>query len=76
MILSKFSVWLRETARLYLRYMAVALGSIPFAIGAAVARQAGWNEHVILPIALLFGLATAFALWKWMGEWRVKPNRA
>ena len=56
--------------------MAVALGSVPFAVGAAWAKQAGWNGRVILPLALLCGVATAFALWKWMGDWQLKPKVA
>jgi len=45
---SRFATWSRETARLYVRYMAVALGSVPFAVGAAWAKQAGWNEHIVV----------------------------
>jgi hypothetical protein len=56
----KFSTWLRETARLYLRYMAVAFGCVPFAVGAAWAKQAGWNERVIVPVLLCLAFITAF----------------
>src|SRR5450432_2210980 len=37
---ANFSVWLRETGRLYLRYMAVGVASVPFASAAVFAKQA------------------------------------
>jgi hypothetical protein len=71
---ANFSVWLRETGRLYLRYMAVGVASIPFAAGAIFAKQAGWNERIALPILLSLGVISASLVWKWMGDWQIQPD--
>jgi hypothetical protein len=70
----KFSTWLRETVRLYLRYTAIALGGIPFALAATWAKQAHWHERIILPVVSVCAVAIAFALWKWMGDWQLRPK--
>jgi UDP-GlcNAc:undecaprenyl-phosphate GlcNAc-1-phosphate transferase len=73
---SRFATWSRETAGLYVRYMAVALGSVPFAVGAAWAKRLGWNEHIVVPLALVCGFTTAFPLWKLTGDGQVEPRIA
>lgn len=70
---ANFSVWLRESGRLYLRYMAVGVASLPFAAGAAFAKEAGWNERIALPILLSLGIISASLVWRWLGDWRIRP---
>ena len=70
------STWLRETARLYLRYMAVAAASIPFSVAAVWASRTGWHDRLVLSSTLISGLATAFVIWKWLGDWQLKPRLA
>jgi hypothetical protein len=69
----KFFTWLRETGRLYLRYMAVGLCGTLFATLYALGKNAGWDERVILPVALACAFATALFVWKWMGDWQERP---
>ena len=71
---ANFSVWLRESGRLYLRYMAVGVASLPFAAGAAFAKEAGWNERIALPILLSLGIISASLVWRWLGDWRIWPE--
>jgi hypothetical protein len=71
---SKLSVWLREAGRLYLRYMAVGVASIPFAAGAAFAKQAGWNERIALPVLLSLGVISASLIWRRLGDWQIRPE--
>jgi hypothetical protein len=71
---SNFSVWLRETARLYLRYMAVGLVSLPFAFVLARAAQVGWNLRILLPVMGGCGFGAAFWVWRRMGSWQIKPK--
>lgn len=70
---STLSVSLRETARLYLRYMTVGLVSIPLAVLYAWAKRANWNTVAVLAGLLLLGLVSAFFTWRRMGAWQVKP---
>ena len=67
---SNFSIWLRETARLYLRYTAVGLIGIPLALLYAGARRAGWNMAVVSATLLLLGFVSAFMVWRWLGNWQ------
>jgi hypothetical protein len=69
-----FSTWLRETARLYLRYMAVAAASIPFSVVAVWAARAGWHGRLVLSLTFVSGLSTAFVIWKWLRDWQLKPT--
>jgi len=68
---SSFSVWLRETARLYLRYVAVGLIGIPIALLYALARRADWNMSVVGAMLFLLGFVCAFLLWRWLGTWQM-----
>ena len=68
----RLSIWLRETGRLYLRYMAVALVSSPFAVLYVLGSGARWNQRVLLPVTLTCALSAAFAVWKWLGTWQEK----
>lgn len=68
---SNFSVWLRETARLYLRYGAVGVASIPFALAWAWAARVGWNPKAAFPILAMLTLAVASAVWRRMGNWQI-----
>ncbi len=70
----RFSTWLRETGRLYLRYMAVALASVPLAAGVAWSKHAGWNEHIVVSVSLTLGVITAFLILKVLGRWQVEPE--
>src|SRR5438876_12376030 len=70
----KFSVWLRETVRLYLRYMAVGLIGAPLALVYGLAVQAGWKQKVLLPLLAVFGIVAASVVWKWLEDWQVKPQ--
>jgi hypothetical protein len=68
-----FSVWLRETARLYLRYTAVGLVGIPLTLLYALAKRADWNTSIVMPGLLLLGFFSAFFLWQRLGDWQVEP---
>jgi hypothetical protein len=70
----KFSVWLRETARLYLRYMVVGLVGIPLALVFAIAARTGWNVRVMLPLLVVCGFAAVAWVWRRMGDWQIKPQ--
>ena len=63
-----FSVSLRETARLYLRYMMVGLVSVPLALFYAWAKHANWNASVVITGLLLLGLVSTFFVWRRLGE--------
>jgi len=69
---SNFSVWLRETARLYLRYMVVGLVGIPLALVYAWAKRANWNVSMVMAGTFLLGLVSAFFLWRRLGDWQLK----
>lgn len=69
-----FSTWLRETGRLYVRYMAVGAVSVPFAIAYAFAREAGWGGRALLPILSLFGLAAGHIVWQRLAIARQAPQ--
>jgi hypothetical protein len=64
------SAWLRETAELFLRYVAVGLASIPLAVGYAFAKQAGWGERGLLLSLAVSGLITAAIVWKQVARWQ------
>lgn len=68
---SNFSVWLRETARLYLRYMAVGLLGVPLAALYAWAKHADLNMLVVGAVLLVLGFVSVFFLWRWLGDWQV-----
>jgi hypothetical protein len=68
---SNFSVWLHETARLYLRYAAVGLIGIPLALLYALTRRADWNTTVVAGALIVLGFVGAFLLWRRLGEWNV-----
>jgi hypothetical protein len=70
---SNFSVSLRETARLYLRYMLVGLVGIPLALLYALAKRANLSASVVMAGLLMLGLVSAFFLWRRLGDWQVKP---
>src|SRR6266568_132558 len=70
----KFSPWLRETGRLYLRYIALAVASIPFAAGIAWSKHAGWNEHIVLPVCLAPAVVTGFLILKILDGWLVQTE--
>lgn len=65
-----FSVWLHETARLYLRYAAVGLVGIPLALLYALARRAAWNTTVVTGTLIVLGFVGAFFLWRRLGDWK------
>lgn len=67
------SIWLRETARLYLRYMAVGLTGAPLVLLYAWAKRADWNMPVVTGALILLGLVGAFSLWRRLGEWQIIP---
>jgi len=67
------SVSLRETARLYLRYMTVGLVCIPLALLYAGARRADWNTTVVAGALIVLGFVGAFFVWRRLGDWRVVP---
>jgi hypothetical protein len=67
---SNFSVWLRETARLYLRYMAVGLLGVPLALLYAGAERAHWNMTVVAVVLAGVGFVSAFFLWRRIGDWQ------
>jgi hypothetical protein len=75
MMALKFSAWLRETGRLYLRYMAAALASIPFATGAALAAQFSWHERIMVPLLFVLALAAAILAWRKLGDWWVASSQ-
>lgn len=66
-----FSVWLRETARLYLRYTAVGLIGVPLALLYAAAKRADWNMAAVSATVLLVGFASAVLFWRWLGNWQM-----
>jgi hypothetical protein len=68
-----FSVWLRETSRLYLRYMMVGLVGIPLTILYAWAKRANWNTSIVMASLLLLGFVSVFFLWRWLGNWQIEP---
>jgi hypothetical protein len=68
---SSFSVWLHETARLYLRYAAVGLIGIPLALLYGLARRADWNTTVVAGALIVLGFVSAFLLWRRLGDWEV-----
>lgn len=68
---SNFSAWLRETSRLYLRYVAVGLIGIPLALLYALARRADWNTTVVTGVLMVLGFVGAFLLWRQLGDWNV-----
>jgi|SRR5579864_508145 len=68
---STLSAYLRETGRLYLRYMAVGLIGIPLAALYAGARRADWNMSVVGVTLGVLGFVTAFWLWRRLGDWRI-----
>lgn len=63
------STWLRETGALYLRYMAIGVVAIPFALVYAFAKRAGWDERAFLPLLAFCGFVVALVLWKRLGPW-------
>src|SRR5581483_3682479 len=67
-----FSAWLRDTGRLYVRYMAVGLATLPMALAYAMAKQNGVSEHILLPVLAAAGTATAFYAWKKLGDKHVE----
>lgn len=68
-----FSVSLRETARLYLRYVIVGLVCVPLALLYAFAKRINWNANAVMGALLVLGLVSAFFLWRRMGAWQVTP---
>lgn len=68
----KFSVWLRETARLYLRYMAVGLATIPFALGYVLAAHQKW---FIFPLLVTCALIAAFLVLRRL-NWQIRTQAA
>lgn len=75
-MVSNFSVWLRETAGLYLRYMAVGLLGVPLAALYAWARRADWNTTVVTGVLIVFGFVGAYLLWRRLGDWKVATAAA
>jgi hypothetical protein len=71
---SKYSIWLRETTRLYLRYMAVGLIGVPLALLYSWARHADWKMPVVTGALILVGLIGAFYAWRRLGNWQVVPD--
>jgi hypothetical protein len=71
-MVSNSSVWLRETARLYLRYMAVGLIGVPLILLYAAARRADWNVTIVTAGLLVLGFVGALLLWRRLGDWQVK----
>lgn len=69
---SSFSVWLHETARLYLRYAAVGLIGVPLALLYALARRADWNTTVVAGALIVLGFVGALWLWRRLGDWRLR----
>lgn len=67
---SNFSIWLHETARLYLRYTAVGLIGVPLALLYAWARHSDWNMSVVSATLLLLGFVSAFLMWRRLGNWQ------
>jgi len=52
----------------------VGFVSIPFAVGAAWAKHAGWNVRLVLPVVIALAITAAFLIWRWLGDWQVKPQ--
>jgi hypothetical protein len=71
-MVSNSSVWLRETARLYLRYMAVGLIGVPLTLLYAAARRADWNMTIVTVGLLVLGFVGGLLLWRRLGDWQVK----
>jgi hypothetical protein len=72
---SNFSTWLRETARLYLRYAAVGLIGVPLALLYAWASRSRWNAPGVIGALILVGSVAAFFLWRSLGEWQsIRPE--
>jgi hypothetical protein len=59
----EISSWLRETARLTLRYLAVGVSFIPAGLVYGGFRRVGWDSPVSVALSLVFGFWIASLVW-------------